>query len=94
MRRTRFQYGSLQLVKRKRGQSAWEYRWYETMFDGIRRRRSLVVGSLEQYPNEAAAKKAIASLLVTINAESPHSGLERMSVQALVEPTEFIMKFK
>lgn len=85
MRRTRFQHGSLQLAERKRGQRAWEYRWYEPMADGSRRRRSLVVGSLEQYPNEAAAKRAVASLLVNINAESPRFGLEPLSVQTLVE---------
>jgi len=76
---------SLQLAERKRGQRAWEYRWYESMADGSRRRRSLVVGSLEQYPNEAAAKRAVASLLVNINAESPGFGLEPLDVQTLVE---------
>jgi hypothetical protein len=45
----------------------------------------LVVGSLEQYPNEAAAKRAVASLLVNINAESPRFTLEAVSVQTLVE---------
>ena len=28
MRRSRFQQGSLQLVERKGGRKAWEYRWY------------------------------------------------------------------
>ena len=85
MRRTRFQHGCLQLAERKRGQRAWEYRWYEPLADGSRRRRSLVVGSLEQYPNEAAAKRAVASLLVNINAESPRFGLEPVSVRTLIE---------
>ena len=63
MRRTRFQQGSLQIVKRARGRNAWEYRWYELQADGSRKRRCLIVGSVEQYPNEASAQKA-----------SPHFG--------------------
>lgn len=39
MRRTRFQQGSLQIVKRARGRHAWEYRWYELQADGTRKRR-------------------------------------------------------
>jgi integrase len=85
MRRTRYQQGNLQLVERKRGPRAWEYRWYEPMADGSRKRRSLVVGTVEQYPNEATAKRAVASLLVNINAESPRFNLEPISVQTLVE---------
>src|ERR1700690_2823977 len=49
MRRTRFQQGSLQIVKRAGGRKAWEYRWYELQADGSRTRRNLMVGSLEQY---------------------------------------------
>ena len=85
MRRTRYQQGNLKLAERKRGPRAWEYRWYEYLADGSRKRRSLVVGSVEQYPNEAAAKRAVASLLVNINAESPRFSLEAFSVQTLVE---------
>jgi integrase len=55
MRRSRFQQGSLQLVERAGGRKAWEYRWYEVQPDGSRRRRNLVLGTLEQYPNETAA---------------------------------------
>jgi hypothetical protein len=40
---------------------------------------------VEQYPNEASAKRAVASLLVNINAESPRFTLEAISVQTLVE---------
>jgi integrase len=72
-------------MERKRGPRAWEYRWYEPMADGSRRRRSLVVGTLEQYPNEATAKRAVASLLININSESPRFNLETVSVQTLVE---------
>ena len=85
MRRTRFQQGSLQIVKRAGGRKAWEYRWYELRADGSRTRRNLMVGSLEQYPNETAAQKAVAALRADINAESPRTSLTPISVQTLIE---------
>ncbi len=85
MRRSRFQQGSLKLVERKGGRKAWEYRWYEVQADGSRRRRNLVLGTLEQYPNETAAQKAVAVLRVDINAESPRMNLAPISVQMLID---------
>lgn len=85
MRRSRFQQGSLQLVERAGGRKAWEYRWYEVQPDGSRRRRNLVLGTLEQYPNETAAQKAVVALRVDINAESPRMNLAPMSIQMLVD---------
>ena len=85
MRRTRFQQGSLQIVKRAGGRKAWEYRWYELQADGSRKRRNLMVGSLEQYPNETAAQKAVAALRADINAENPRTSLTPISVQTLIE---------
>jgi integrase len=85
MRRTRFQQGSLQIVKRARGRHAWEYRWYELQADGTRKRRCLIVGSLEQYPNETAAQKAVAALRADINAENPRTSLSPINVQTLIE---------
>jgi len=70
MRRTRFQQGSLQIVKRARGRRAWEYRWYELQTNGTRKRRCLIVGSLEQYPNETVALKAVASPTLSCSARS------------------------
>ena len=85
MRRSRFQQGSLQLVERAGSRKAWEYRWYEVQPDGSRRRRNLVLGTLEQYPNETAAQRAVAALRADINAESPRMNLTPISVQTLVE---------
>ncbi len=85
MRRSRFQQGSLQLVERAGSRKAWEYRWYEVQPDGSRRRRNLVLGTLEQYPNETAAQRAVAALRADINAESPRMNLAPISIQTLVE---------
>jgi hypothetical protein len=85
MRRTRFQQGSLQIVKRAPGRNAWEYRWYELQADGSRKRCFLIIGSVEQYPNEASAQKAVAALRADINAENPRTSLTPISVQTLIE---------
>src|ERR1035441_5439609 len=85
MRRSRFQQGRLRLAARAGGRKAWEYRWYEVQPDGSRRRRNLVLGTLEQYPNETAAQKAVVGLRVDINAESPRMNLAPMSIQTLVD---------
>lgn len=85
MRRPRFQQGSLRLVGRAGSKKAWEYRWYEAQPDGTRRRRNLVLGTLEQYPNETAAQKAVMALRVDINVESPRTGLAPISVQILID---------
>jgi hypothetical protein len=85
MRRSRFQQGSLRLVERAGNRKAWEYRWYEAQPDGTRRRRNLVLGTLEQYPNETAAQKAVVALRVDINVESPRTSLAPISVQILID---------
>jgi hypothetical protein len=72
-------------VERAGSRKAWEYRWYEAQPDGKRRRRNLVLGTLEQYPNETAAQKAVVALRVDINVESPRTSLGPMSVQMLVD---------
>ena len=53
--------------------------------DGTRRRRNLVLGTLEQYPNETAAQKAVVALRADINAESPRTSLTPISVQILID---------
>ena len=44
-----------------------------------------MLGTLEQYPNETAAQKAVVALRVDINAESPRMSLAPISVQILVD---------
>ena len=53
MKRTRYQFGSVDLKQRKRGVAVWVYRYFE---EG--KRKSVIVGTIEQYPSKAAALKA------------------------------------
>src|ERR1700733_3000206 len=85
MKRTRYQEGSLRLYERGKGNQAWEYRWYETQIDGTRRRRSCFIGTIEDYPTEASAKKAVAALRANINAETPRSQLDALSFETLTQ---------
>ena len=85
MKRMRYQQGSLRLYERKKGDQAWEYRWYETQLDGTRRRRSCYVGTLIEYPTEASAKKAVNALRANINSETPRGQLEAISFETLTQ---------
>jgi integrase len=85
MKRMRYQEGSLRLYERKKGDQAWEYRWYETQLDGTRRRRSSYIGTLIEYPTEAAAKKAVNALRANINSETPRGQLQPISFETLTQ---------
>src|SRR5208283_511355 len=68
-----YQYGGLRKKKRAKGPDAWEFRYYETV-GGSRNRKSTTIGTVEQYRNEAAARQAVAALLLKLNSEAPHIG--------------------
>jgi hypothetical protein len=63
----------LRKKKRAKGPDAWEFRYYETVGES-RKRRSRTVGTVEKYRNEAAARQAVAALLLKLNSEVPQSG--------------------
>ena len=84
MRRTRYQSGSLKLAERKRGK-VWEFRWRDVQSDGSVRRKNIVIGTLEEYPNESAAQSAVAAIRLTVNRQTPHQLLKAFSVETLVK---------
>ena len=71
--RTRYQFGSLRKKKRAKGPDAWEFRYYESV-GGTRHRIHMTVGTVGQYRNEAAARQAVAALLLKLNSEAPQAG--------------------
>ena len=81
----RYQEGSVRLYERKKDDRAWEYRWYETQLDGTRKRRSCYIGTLSEFPTEAAAKKAVAALRANINSETPRGQLEAINFATLAQ---------
>ena len=84
MRRARYQRGSLRRIRRKDGTKVWEYRWRETQTDGTRKRRSTIVGSVEDYPSESLAQTEVDSLRLSINPYTPQGAIKDISVEALV----------
>ena len=84
MRRARYQRGSLRLIRRKDGGKVWEYRWREVRTDGTRKRRSVIVGSVEEYPSESLAQTAVDSLRLNINQSTQPGAIKDISVEALV----------
>jgi len=63
---SRFQNGSLTLVKNKRADDSWLFRYYEDI-DGKRVHRNLKIGTVREFPRRRDAEKAVLSLRSTIN---------------------------
>jgi len=64
---------SLRKKRRAKGPDAWEFRYYETVGQS-RQRRSKTIGTVEQYLNNAAARQAVAALLLKLDSEAPPAG--------------------
>jgi len=84
MRRTSYQYGSLKLAERHKGK-VWEFRWREVQIDGSICRKNIVIGTLEEYPNESAAQAAVDALRLEINQPTPQQALRKITLDTLVE---------
>ena len=68
-RRATYQYGTLALEPRRRGPDVWVYRYFEVEADRKRRRKT-IVGTLERYPNLAAAERGCEHLRLSANQET------------------------
>jgi len=68
MRRTSYQQGSLKLADRKKGK-VWEFRWREVQIDGSICRKNIVIGTLQEFPNESAAQAAVDALRLEITSK-------------------------
>ena len=79
VKRTRYQYGNVELEKRVTGPDVWPYRWWETNSDGGRTRQALTIGSIEQYKTEAQALKAAEGRRLIINDAAPFRPLVAFS---------------
>jgi len=68
-KRQRVQFGWVSLKARKKGPDVWVLRYRENLPDGSSIRRSVAIGTVEEYPNESQARKAALSCLLSMNAE-------------------------
>ena len=62
------QNGSLIRAERQRGPAVWEFRWREIGGNGKRTHRRIVIGSVDRFGDEAAARQAVSALCIEINA--------------------------
>ncbi|HEV3037305.1 MAG TPA: site-specific integrase [Candidatus Angelobacter sp.] len=67
MKRTRYQFGCLQLKERAKQPTVWVLRYRTTQPDGRRKLCSLQVGTLQHYPTESLAWQAAESLRLAVN---------------------------
>jgi integrase len=72
-RRTRYQEGSVQREKRRRGPDVWVFRWYETDASGKSTYRKAIVGTVTTYTNETSALKAAQALRIDANQQTPQA---------------------
>ncbi len=83
-RRARYQKGSLQRVKRKKGPAVWIFRWYEIQADGSKAYRKTAIGTVEEYKTERDARQAVDALRITINQEAPAVTVPRITFETMV----------
>ncbi len=83
MRRTSYQKGSLKLADCRKGK-VWEFRWREVQIDGSTRRKNIVIGTLEDFPNKSAAQAAADAIRLEINRQTPQQLFKNLSVETLV----------
>jgi integrase len=69
MRRVRYQFGSLKLLKGVQ-EDVWTFRFYDSNSDGKRQYRRVRVGTKSQYATEALALKAIEGMRLSVNTGS------------------------
>ena len=67
-RRSIYQYGTLVPESRKRGPSVWAYRFLQSV-NGKRRRRKVILGTMEQLPTRMDAERACEHLRLAANKE-------------------------
>jgi site-specific recombinase XerC len=86
--RITMQNGSLATVSRKTRPAVWQFRWSEKDQSGARVQRKRVIGTIERYPDEAAARTATVALLVELNSEKARMGPRSITVAQLCDHFE------
>jgi hypothetical protein len=64
------QHGCMERLNRKRGPEVWQFRWSVTGPDGKRLYHKKIVGTVERYPDENAARRALVGLVLEINTDA------------------------
>ena len=81
----RYQHGYLRCKQRKKGTSSWEYMWREQDASGKRVRRTMVIGTVEEYPTEQLARAAVNGLRMQNNEERNRQRYPAITVSELID---------
>jgi len=82
------QRGCMQRNARKEGPDVWQFRWSETRLDGKRRYHKRIVGTVEQYPDEDAARRSVVGLVSELNTDGRPTSSGTMTVAQLCDHFE------
>jgi integrase len=63
------QHGCMERLNRKRGPEVWQFRWSVANPEGKRRYHKKIVGTVERYPDEPAARRSVAGLVLEISTD-------------------------
>ena len=74
-KRARYQFGYLRRKPRKSMPDIWAWERNTTSPDGRRKRTTVIVGTVEQYPTEAQAWRAAESLRLAVNSAAPNENI-------------------
>ena len=80
--------GCMQRNSRKEGPDVWQFRWSETRLDGKRLYHKKIVGTVEQYPDEDAARRSVVGLVSELNTDGRPTNSGTMTVAQLCDHFE------
>src|SRR6266705_3131333 len=80
--------GCMQRNSRKEGPDVWQFRWSETRLDGKRLYHKKIVGTVEQYPDEDAARRSVVGLLSELSTDGRPTNSGAMTVAQLCDHFE------
>src|SRR5271165_2396918 len=82
------QRGCMQRNTRKEGPDVWQFRWSETRLDGKRLYHKKIVGTVEQYSDEDAARRSVVGLVSELNTDGRPTNSGTMTVAQLCDHFE------
>jgi integrase len=82
------QRGCMQRNSRKEGPDVWQFRWSETRLDGTRLYHKKIIGTVEQYPEEDAARRSVVGLVSELNTDGRSTNSSTMTVAQLCDHFE------
>src|SRR2546429_3850668 len=80
--------GCMQRNSRKEGPDVWQFRWSETRLDGKRLYHKKIVGTVEQYLDEDAARRSVVGLLSELSTDGRPTNSGTMTVAQLCDHFE------